>query len=417
MYQLVAGLSIFIASLLPLGVGAADVSRLVPEGLQLCQSYIRPYDVSAVVTAELREVAQGASVSFRGDLENRGETQLTTPTAYVRITDRSDTSSIVELIPATLTKVVGDIERYTFVAAWDVSAGVLPGQYEADAVVYTDGRNEVVGSLNPQISKTPYLFSVVPVGDAAGVSFDPTAVTINRRPVQFKDGSFVAPQDGPIEVGIRLNNSTNIPLKASVAWGVYAWDSPRAERLLQDGMSEVKIHSKSDGLATFTISDTEHAEYFIVSRLDNVSGNTAAFIHVVRDNAAEPQLIASGATEVAGTEGQVAYACVRSDFLPTDDVTLRISVNDSFLGYSWHIAQNVYTGSIPTNESYALSVPIGERSSGTVVSELYRNDVLIDSSETTFGPGHRGRDMGIVGGAVLLLIIAAVAIGRRRMVQ
>ncbi len=417
MYQPIAALLILLIATMPFSAFAADASRPVPAGLQLCESYVRPYDVSATVSAELREVAQGATIAFVGEVENRGSTQLTMPTVYVRITDRSGVPSIVELFPATLTRTSSDSERYTFVAEWAVSTGVSPGAYEADAVLYSDGRSEVVGSLNPQISKTPYIFSIVSVGTAAGVAFDSTEVTMNGKRAAVRDGSFVAPQDGPIDVGIQLENSTAIPLKSSVAWRVYTWNSPRAERLIQDQMNEVKIHPQSDGTATLTITDTEHAEYFIESRLDTASGNTAAFIHIVRENAAEPRLVTSGVTEVAGTEGKVAYACIKSDFLPTDDVMLRIFIDDSFLGYFWHVAENKYEGSIPTDESYALSAQIGSRTSGTVVSELYRNNILIDSSETSFGTDHRWRDIGIVGVVIVVFIIAAIAIGRRRMVQ
>jgi hypothetical protein len=313
--------------------------------------------------------------------------------------------------------VPGETEQYTFLADWAVSAGIPPGEYEADAILYTDGRSEVVGSLNPLVTKTPYIFSVVSVGKASGIAFDARTVTLNNKQVPLIDGSFAAPQDGPITVGIQLSNNTPAPLKSVASWRVYTWNSPRTERLLLDTTGEVKVHPGTNGFATLTIDDSEHVEYFVESRLDNAVGNTAAFIHIVRENAAEPRLVTSGVTQVEGTEGQVAYACIRSDFLPTDDVKFNVYVNDSFLGFSWHVAKKSYEGSIPTNESYALSAAIGGRTSGTVVSELYRNNILIDSSETAFGPGHRMRDIGIVVGVIIVLVLAAVAIGRRRMVQ
>ncbi|MEK7530910.1 MAG: hypothetical protein AAB573_03500, partial [Patescibacteria group bacterium] len=61
MYQPIAALLILLIATMPFSAFAADASRPVPAGLQLCESYVRPYDVSATVSAELREVAQGAT--------------------------------------------------------------------------------------------------------------------------------------------------------------------------------------------------------------------------------------------------------------------------------------------------------------------------------------------------------------------
>ena len=405
--QYIAGSLAVALVCIPLQVSAAATA----SALTLCEEYVRPVSILAPLSTDLTEVIKGSTLALSGTARNNGTLPLTDATVFVKIVSVKE-SRVVALLPAQLPLPLAPGGEVPFSVEWSVPYTLSSGSYAAESVLYIQGRHALKATFGTHL-ESPYEFTVV--GEPPqSIQLDLGGASVNGGKPDTTEGVVRAPQDGALSIVIPISNDTDAPLKTQVEWSVYAWDGPRTDRHIATVYSAVKVHPRTTGETVLDIDDTSSPDYFLEGTMHVPGGPMVVYARVSRIGHRDIKLTTAGVGEGLSDGALVAYVCIESPDIPSDDVRLELHAKKKFLGVSYTAAEATFTGSVPAGTPFALAVPLSGFDSGEVVTTLYRGSTIVDTLTVPHRSGKRAVPYDLIAVAlVMLVVVAGVVIARR----
>jgi hypothetical protein len=383
-----------------------------------------------LISASLTSVAQGSPIAFTGTLTNENAYPLTDVAIYAKVFYRKNPAvkdsfgpDVIDyfLVKDKVTLTAGEVQPISL--TWNVPQNASLGEYQLATFVVSHDRFNLLGlSFTTDIVGGSTKFSVVG-SEQGNTKFDIYNTTIGTEVVHGAayPPRVTVPNDG-LPISVRLVNSSALPSSGKVIWKLYAWDTARAENLIDSQEALVTIAAQKELELTYHAKDASRSVYTLLAEYipaDAASQHSFQSIRFINTSVNAPRISFAGASAYPAKKGDQAYVCVHSSgTAEAENVRVLLTATSQsiidFITFHSSLAERTYTGPIPGNIN-ALSVPFSHNASSFVVrARVYQGDVLVDDvtipyscTETTEGCS---RDyLMLAGGALLLVVVAWIS--------
>ncbi len=367
--------------------GSADI----PE-LKSCFDYYRFGSTPIVISGELSEVSQGADLDLMATISNENPYPLTGVDVHVKVFRKTSEEKepngpdVVDWFVPVENVILGAGEQYQFPISWTVPERATPGEYRFVTYVISQDRFNMQGlSFTDDIVGGQFDISVVGDETRKSAAFEKQSVTVNGAPYYF---AAYPPRVGfgPAEVSAVLVNPTDAERVVTLSWELFAWDTARAENLINATEPEnIVLAPNERRTVTYVAEDAQHPVY-LLRAVVSAPDETASILGIrfVREGNSTPRFNFIGIDGYPVTDSTNVVACAHTvgiSGIPNARIELIAEGTSrgigALIGGQKRITKE-YAGELP-GDIRALVMPLsGIGDSFMLTSRIYAGDELID---------------------------------------
>jgi len=274
-------------------------------------------------------------------------------------------------------------EQKEYAIKWEIPAYIRDGNYHIDSYVVASDRYNLSGlTFTDDVSGSKTFINIS--GSEEGVYFDKSSVTKNGESHQFIASISLESETEPVIVSADIINNTNKDQEIELTWNLSWWDGLLPQNYLDQKIEKYTIPANSRKTVSYTVSDNEYSVYYLSPALKYEDTNSWLNIRFARQNKNIPRINfpAVNSYPLIENEPTTFFACLHNAGLDkyVDNTLYKAEIIDDKGNVIFEYQkEGKITGEMMVVEEQFT--PKKDYSEFTIKSELYQDDVLIDSDE------------------------------------